>query len=86
VSFLEALAFDYQASQRLDDALKTWQELYEVAKSASFNLATAEAANGAAIIYQAKKEFHRPLPGLRWPETHGRRQETCRSRNGRARL
>jgi CHAT domain-containing protein len=56
VSFLEALAFDYQVSKRPDDALKTWQAVYEVAKSASFNLATAEAANGAAIIYQAKKE------------------------------
>jgi CHAT domain-containing protein len=63
VSFLEALAFDYQASHRPDDALKTWQALYEVAKSASFNLATAEAANGAAMIYQAKKEF---ASGIAW--------------------
>lgn len=63
VSFLEALAFDYQASHRPDDALKTWQALYDVAKSASFNLATAEAANGAAIIYQAKKEFS---SGITW--------------------
>jgi CHAT domain-containing protein/tetratricopeptide (TPR) repeat protein len=63
VSFLEALAFDYQAAQRSDDALKAWQELYQVAKSASFNLATAEAANGAAIIYQQKKE---PTSAITW--------------------
>ena len=75
VSFLEALAFDYQAGKRPDDALKTWQALYEVAKSARFTLATAEAANGAAIIYQQRRNLHPPLPGLRWPRTHGRRQE-----------
>jgi tetratricopeptide (TPR) repeat protein len=63
VSFMEALAFDYQAGQRLDDALKTWQELYEVAKLASFPLATAEAAYGTAIIYQKKKE---PLSAITW--------------------
>jgi CHAT domain-containing protein/tetratricopeptide (TPR) repeat protein len=56
VSFLEALAFDYQAGKRLDDALKEWQDLYEVAQLASFPLATAEAAYGTAIIYQEKKE------------------------------
>jgi CHAT domain-containing protein len=63
VSFLEALAFDYQAGKRTDDALKTWQELYDAAKSENFILATAEAANGAAIIYQQKQE---PTSAIIW--------------------
>jgi CHAT domain-containing protein len=56
VAFLEAMAMAYQTSQRPDDALKSWQELYDVAQSAGFTLAAAEAAFKMAGIYSSKKE------------------------------
>jgi CHAT domain-containing protein len=57
IVFLEAMALAYKAGQRPDEALKIWQELYEVAKTAGFTLAAAEAAHGIADLYQMKKEF-----------------------------
>jgi CHAT domain-containing protein len=56
VVFLEALAMAYQTGQRPDDALKSWQELYDLAHSAGFTLAAAEAASKMAAIYSSKKE------------------------------
>jgi CHAT domain-containing protein len=56
VVFLEAVAMAYQTGQRPDDALKSWQELYDVAQSAGFTLAAAEAAFKMAGIYSSKKE------------------------------
>jgi CHAT domain-containing protein/uncharacterized protein HemY len=56
VAFLEAMAMAYQTGQRPDDALKSWQELYDVAQSAGFTLAAAEAAFKMAGIYSSKKE------------------------------
>ncbi|HWZ44766.1 MAG TPA: CHAT domain-containing protein [Candidatus Saccharimonadales bacterium] len=57
VAFLEAAAMAYQASQRPDDAIKSWSELYEIATASGFNLAAAEAAHGMADLYQTKKDF-----------------------------
>ena len=56
VAFLEAMAMAYQTGQRPDDALKSWQELYDVAQGAGFTLAAAEAAFKMAGIYSSKKE------------------------------
>jgi CHAT domain-containing protein/Tfp pilus assembly protein PilF len=56
VAFLEAMATAYQTGQRPDEALKSWQELYDVAQSAGFTLAAAEAAFKIAGIYSSKKE------------------------------
>ena len=57
ISFLEAMAGAYQAGHRPDDALKSWTELYDVARRASFTLATGEAAHAIADLYQTKKDF-----------------------------
>ena len=56
LAFLEAMAMAYQTGQRPDDALKSWQELYDVAQSAGFTLAAAEAAFEMAGIYSSKKD------------------------------
>jgi len=56
IVFLEAIALAYQAGQRADEALKTWQELYDVAQAAGFTLAAAGAAHGMADICNAKNE------------------------------
>ena len=56
VAFLEAMAMAYQSGQRPDDALKSWQELYDVAKAAGFTLGVAEAAFKMAGIYASKKQ------------------------------
>jgi CHAT domain-containing protein len=56
VAFLEAMAIAYQTGQRADDALKSWQELYDVAKAAGFTLGAAVAAFKMAGIYAMKKE------------------------------
>jgi len=57
IIFLEAMALAYQAGQRPDEALKSWQELYEVAKTADVNLAAADAAHRMADLYHKKREF-----------------------------
>jgi len=57
IIFLEAMALAYQAGQRPDEALKSWQELYEVAKTAGVNFAAAEAAHGMADLHRMKKEY-----------------------------
>ena len=57
ISFLEAMAGAYQAGNRPDDALKSWMELYDVAKRANFTLAAGEATHAIADLYQAKKDF-----------------------------
>jgi len=57
ITFLESMAMAYQAGQRHDEALKSWQELYEVAKTAGVNFAAAEAAHGMADLHRMKKEY-----------------------------
>jgi len=61
ITFLEAIAGAYQAGHRTDDALKSWTELYDVAKRASFTLAAAEAAHSIGDIYQSKKEYSQAI-------------------------
>lgn len=57
VTMLAAMADAYQAGQRVDDAFKTWQELYKSAKAAGFSLAAADAAQEIAVIHQNRKEY-----------------------------
>ena len=61
VIFLEALATAYQAGQRSDEGLRTWQQLYDTGKAAGFTLATAEAAHAIADFYGAKKEHDKAI-------------------------
>jgi tetratricopeptide (TPR) repeat protein len=61
IAFLEAMALAYQAGRRPDDGIKSWTELYEIAKTAKFNMAAAEAAHGIADLYQTKKAFAKSI-------------------------
>ena len=58
---LGSIAAAYKAGQRADDALKAWEELYEAARTASFTLFTAGAAQEIADCYQAKKDFAKAI-------------------------
>jgi CHAT domain-containing protein len=64
IVFLEALAIAYHTGQRLDDALKTCQELYDTASAANFPLAAGEAAHGMAEIYKDNKND--PAKATEW--------------------
>jgi CHAT domain-containing protein len=57
VVLLEATATAYQTGQRPDEALKTWQQLYDTAKTAGFTLAAAEAVHAMADLSSAKKDY-----------------------------
>src|ERR1039458_555653 len=59
--FLGALATAYQAGKRSDDALKTWQKLYDTATSSGFVLAAAEASHAMADLYDARKEYDKAI-------------------------
>src|SRR5262249_6798797 len=61
VSFLEALGNAYEDANRSDDALRSWQELYDTAAAAGFTLAKAESAHKLADLYKAKKEFQKSI-------------------------
>jgi len=56
VVFLEALGLAYEATNRPDDALKSWQDLYDTAVTSSSTLARAESARHLADLHKAKKE------------------------------
>lgn len=60
IAFLEALGLAYEGANRFDEALKTWQELYDTASS-SFGLAKAESARHIADVYKAKKDFTKSI-------------------------
>ena len=60
VAFSEALGLAYEGANRPDEALKTWQELYDTASS-SFGLAKAESARHIADLYKARKEFTKSI-------------------------
>lgn len=57
VVLLEAVATAYQTGQRSDEALKTWQQLYDAARTSGFTLAAAEAVHAMADLYNAKKDY-----------------------------
>ena len=57
ISFLEALSLAYEAGNRYDDALRSWQELYQRPAAAQFSLAKAESARHLAELYKTKKDF-----------------------------
>jgi CHAT domain-containing protein/tetratricopeptide (TPR) repeat protein len=61
VAVLEALAAACQAGGRPDDALKTWQQLYDVGNTSGFTLAAAEAAHAIADLYRAKKDYEKSI-------------------------
>ena len=61
VTFSEALGIAYESVNRLDDAIRSWRELYEVASDAGFTLARAESARHLADLYRAKKEFTKSI-------------------------
>jgi CHAT domain-containing protein len=60
VAFSEALGLAYEGANRPDEALKTWQELYDTASS-SFGLAKAESARHIADLYKGRKEFTKSI-------------------------
>jgi CHAT domain-containing protein len=59
IIFLESLAQAYEEGRRSGDALNTWTDLYETAKSANFTLMMAEAAHKLADLYKATNEIDR---------------------------
>ena len=61
ITFLEAIAMAYEAANRPDDAVKTWQDLYDTAASAGFTLAKAESARHLADLYKVKKDFTKSI-------------------------
>ena len=61
ISFLEALSLAYEAGNRYDDALRSWQELYQRAAAAQFSLAKAESARHLAELYKTKKDFDKSI-------------------------
>jgi tetratricopeptide (TPR) repeat protein len=61
VSFLEAIALAYQVGQRTDDAVKAWQELFDLAQKTGFALAAAEASHSMADIWKTKKEVAKAI-------------------------
>jgi len=61
ITFLEALGFAYEAANRPDDALKSWQDMYDAATTSSSTLARAESARHLADLYKTKKEFAKSI-------------------------
>lgn len=61
LTFLEALGMAYEAADRTDDALKSWQNLYDTAATSSSTLARAESARHLADLYKAKKELTKSI-------------------------
>jgi len=57
VVLLEASATAYQTGQHPDEALKSWQQLYDTAKTAGFTLAASEALHAMADLYSSKKDY-----------------------------
>src|ERR1700677_1829506 len=56
-TFLESLGLAYEAASRPDEALKSWQEMYDAATASSSTLAIAESARHLADLYKVKKDF-----------------------------
>jgi len=61
VALLEALATAYQTGRRPDDAIRTWQLLYDAGKASGFRLAAAEAAHAIADLYHAEKDYEKSI-------------------------
>ena len=61
VSILEGLASAYEAAKRPDEALKNWEDLYEIATASGFAIARAESATKVADLYKAKNDFTRAI-------------------------
>jgi CHAT domain-containing protein len=61
IAFLEALAGVYEAAKRHNEALKTWQVMYETATASNFALARAESARKQADLYKAQKDLGKAI-------------------------
>lgn len=61
ITILAAIGDAYKAGQRVDDELKTYQELYDSAKAAGFTLAAAGASAEIAVLHQNKKEYDQAI-------------------------
>lgn len=61
ITMLAAIGDAYKAGQRVDDELKTYQELYDSAKAAGFTLAAAGASAEIAAVHQNKKEYDQAI-------------------------
>jgi CHAT domain-containing protein/tetratricopeptide (TPR) repeat protein len=61
VTYLEALGTAYEAAQRIDDAVKTWQELFDTATAAGFTLARAESAQRLADLYKRTHDAQKSI-------------------------
>jgi tetratricopeptide (TPR) repeat protein len=58
---LEPLAMAYEAGNRTDDALRAWQELYDMAAVGGVTLAKAESARKLADLYKTKKNLTKAI-------------------------
>lgn len=61
VIFLEALAMAYRAGKRSEEAIRAWQELYDLGTREGILLAAAEASHAMADIYQSNKEYDKAI-------------------------
>jgi CHAT domain-containing protein len=61
VIFLEALSLAYEAGNRADDALSSWQRLYDSSAAAHFSLAEAESAHHLADLYRSTKKIDKAI-------------------------
>lgn len=61
ITYLEALASAYEAAKRPDDALKSWQDMYETATALRFAVARAESARRLADLYKVRKEMSKSI-------------------------
>lgn len=61
VTYLEALGTAYEAAQRIDDAVKVWQELFDTATTAGFTLARAESAQRLADLYKGTHDTQKSI-------------------------
>src|ERR1017187_566343 len=61
ITFFEALGLAYEAASRPDDALKSWQDMFDTATTSSSTLARAESARHLADLYKARKELTKSI-------------------------
>ena len=61
ITYLEALGTAYDAAHKPDDAIRTWQELFENAREAGFKAAQGESALKLADLYKRKPDPNKSI-------------------------
>jgi len=61
ITYLEALGTAYDAAHKPDDAIRTWQELFENARAAGFKAAQGESALKVADLYKRKPDPNKSI-------------------------